>query len=328
MKPRIAQYGISHAHADGKASVLKTFADVEFAGVFEPNSETRAAKGGAEAYASVHWLASREDLLDDPSIAAVAIEGDVGQNLAWAREALEHGKHIWLDKPAGTDWAEFQSLVALAKERHLLIQLGYMYRYNPGFQFILDWASSGRLGAVFSARGRMSTTHSNERRRKLSAYPGGMVFELLCHLMDIVIAMLGRPQRVTSYLHNELGSYPTFFDNTATVFEYPEALVILESSALEVAPFESRRFEVHGTRGSIILEPFEAIPSLRLCLDEDRDGYHGGWQDVPVQAVPRYVDSLRALVADIRGDKAPDRSLDHELLVQETVLRAAGILRE
>ena len=61
-------------------------------------------------------------------------------------------------------------------------------------------------------------------------------------------------------------------------------------------------------------------------LDEDRDGYKKGWQVVPVQVRPRYVGSLEAIVADIRGDKKPDRSLDHELVVQETVLRAAGTL--
>ena len=69
------------------------------------------------------------------------------------------------------------------------------------------------------------------------------------------------------------------------------------------------------------LEP----PALRLCLDEDRDGFAKGWQTVPVENRPRYVESSRALVADIRGEKTPDRSLDHEFIVQETVLRAAGL---
>ena len=82
--------------------------------------------------------------------------------------------------------------------------------------------------------------------------------------------------------------------------------------------------EVYGTRGSAILEPLEP-PELRLCLDEERDGYAKGWQTVPVKRRPRYVESLRAFVADIRGEKSPDRSLDHEFTVQETVLRAAGL---
>lgn len=326
MKIRFAQYGIAHAHAAGKAAVLQATPDVELFGVYEPDPALRAERGTAAAYQSVHWFSSESEVLGDETIAAVAVEGHVSENVAIARRVLESGKHVWLDKPAGTDWTEFQSLVVLARRKRLLVQLGYMFRYNAGFQFILDWAQAGRLGEVFCVRGRMSTSLSEERREELSVFQGGILFELLCHLTDIVVAILGRPDRVTSFLRNDAGTVPRFSDNTLTVFEYHRAMAILESAAIEVSPFPSRRLEVYGTRGSAILEPFEGAPVLRLCLDEDRDGYLAGWQVVPVEVRPRYVASLAALVADIRGEKAPDRSLDHELLVQETVLRASQVL--
>ena len=326
MKVKFAQYGILHSHAAGKASVLKANPDVSFCGVYEPDPSVRAARGAIEAYAGVNWFEAKEDMLDDASIAAVAVEGAIAQNLEFAREALERGKHVWLDKPAGDDWEKFQSLVAMAREKGLLLQLGYMFRYNAGFQFILDWVKSGRLGDVFSVRGRMSTLVDDARREELAVHEGGILFELLCHLMDIVVAVLGRPDRVTSFLRNERGTAPAFRDNTAAVFEYENALAIVESSALEVSAFPSRRFEVYGTRGSIVMEPLEPDPVVRLCLDEDRDGFSRGWQTVPVENEPRYVGSLRSMVAEIRGRKPPVRSLDHELIAQETVLRAAGIL--
>lgn len=329
MKIRFAQYGIAHAHAAGKAAVLKADPDIEFCGVYEPDPAVRRERGAHEVYRGVRWFSSEDEILDDETIVAVAVEGVVSENLAIARKALERGKHVWLDKPAGTEWGEFQDLVALAREKGLLAQLGYMFRYNAGFEFILDWASEGRLGDVFCVRGRMSTNLDEERRERLSIYQGGILFELLCHLIDIVVTLLGRPDRVASYLRNDLGTVPAFRDNTLTVFEYPRAMAMLESAAIEVSPFPSRRLEVYGTRGSAILEPFEehSKPVLRLCLDEDRDGLAKGWQLVPIEARPRYVASLAALVADIRGEKQPDRSLEHELIVQETVLRAAGVLK-
>jgi predicted dehydrogenase len=149
---------------------------------------------------------------------------------------------------------------------------------------------------------------------------------LLCHLIDIVVALLGRPDRVTSFLRDELGTTPSLADNTLAVFEYPRAMAMLSLSAMEVMPFPARRFEVYGTRGSIILEPFEGDPVVRLCLDSARSGFQAGWQQFPVRLGPRYAGSLAALVADIRGEKESDRSLDHELTVQETVLRASGVL--
>ena len=329
MKIRFAQYGISHGHATGKAGAMKTNDDVDFAGVYEPSAEIRATLGTHDAYEGVHWFSSAEEMLEDESIVGVAAEGRVSQNLEFARAALERGKHVWLDKPAGDDLNAFQAVLNIAREKGLCVQLGYMFRYNAGFQFVLDWANSGKLGEIFSVRGRISTRRSEEDVWKLrdsrGEREGGIMFILACHLIDIIVAILGRPERTTFFSQNLNHTFPWFRDNTAAVFEYPDAMATLESTASEVSHGESRRLEVYGTRGSAILEPLEP-PALRLCLDEDRDGYAKGWQRVEVEKRPRYVEGLRALVADIRGEKSPDRSLDHEITVQETVLRAVGLL--
>lgn len=325
-KVGFAQYGTAHAHASGKVQTLQAISDVTLYGVYEPDSVLRAQRAGETPYRHVHWFSSEEEMWHDDQIAAVAVESHVSENLVVAHRALEHGKHVWLDKPAGNDWQAFQGLVNLAKAQGLLIQLGYMFRYNPGFQFVLDCAQQGLLGDIFAVRGRMSQSLNRERRAELSVYKGGILFELLCHLIDIVVALLGRPDRVTSFLRDELGTAPAFQDDTLTVFEYPRAMAMLSSAAMEVMPSSARRFEVYGTRGSVILEPFEGEPVVRLCLDSARDGFEAGWQQFPVKLGPRYAGSLAALVASIRGEKAPDRSLDHELTAQETVLRASGVL--
>jgi predicted dehydrogenase len=326
MKVGFAQIGTAHAHASGKVGALRASPDVAFRGVYEPDPALRPQRERDATYRDVHWFDTEAQVLQEEEVAAVAVESHVADNLAIARRALEHGKHVWLDKPAGNDWQAFQDLIELARSKGLRVQLGYMFRYNPGFQLILDWVQEGRLGQVFSVRGRMSQSLSEARRTYLAAYEGGILFELLCHLIDIVVAMLGRPDRVTSFLRDDLRAAPPFEDNTLTVFEYPRAMAMLSSAAMEVSPFAARRFEAYGTRGSLILEPFETDPVLRIGLDAARHGFESGWQQIALESPPRYVASLAALVADIRGERAPDRSLDHELLVQETVLRASGIL--
>ena len=253
MPLRLAQYGIAHAHAAGKAKVMQENPEVELAGVFEPDPALRAGVGSQDSYAGVHWFATPEEFLEDDSIVGVAVEGRVRDNLRFAREVLEHGKHVWLDKPAGEDLEEFRALLALAQERELLVQLGYMFRYNAGFQFIVDWARSGRLGDLFAVRGRMSTQVSEETREELAFHQGGILFELLGHLLDSVVYLLGRPHRVTSFLRNDLGTVPGFRDNTILVMEFDRAVGHLESAAMEQNPFPARRFEVYGTRGSAIL---------------------------------------------------------------------------
>ena len=90
----------------------------------------------------------------------------------------------------------------------------------------------------------------------------------------------------------------------------------------------ARRFEVYGTRGSaILLEPFEPPYAIRLCLEEAAAGFEAGAQIVPVPTQSRqqtYEQELVAFVATLRGQQPPDRSPEHELLVQETLLRLTG----
>ena len=325
---RMAQYGISHDHAHDKALVLQENESVEFAGVYEPSAEKIKQLGIHEAYKAVNWFSSKEEILEDQSISAIAVTGEIFDNLGFAREVVEHGKHVWLDKPAGNDLAAFKELIEIAGRRQLQVQLSYPWRYHPGFRFILDWATSGRLGEIFSIRARHSAWPGSEDRWKMWESPGvragGIMFIQGGHLVDIVISILGRPQHVSCFQRHDAEDPPWYHNNTAAVLEYAQAMVTLESANMEVNSRESRRFEVYGNRGSVIMEPFEP-PALRLCLDEARDGYAEGWQTVLLPPSTRYPPDLAALLATIRGEQPPNRTLDHELAVQETLLRVVGL---
>ena len=230
---RMAQYGIGHAHASGKADAMKRNPDVDFRGIFEPNSQIRAERGNASAYEDVHWFKSTEEMLDDDSIVAIAVEGRVRDNLSFARECVERGKHVWLDKPAGDDLEEYRKILTMAREKKLLMQMGYMFRYNSGFEFIFDRLRDGSLGEIFSVRGRMSSNIPEKSQIELAHHQGGMMFELLCHLIDIVVALLGRPDKVTAFLRNDVSTTPGFCDNTMAVFGYEKAIASLESAAMQ-----------------------------------------------------------------------------------------------
>lgn len=102
------------------------------------------------AFAGLRWFESAQEFLDDPTIVGVACEGDNAESLGMTREIIAAGKHCWLDKPAGDNWAGWQEIVADAERQGLQIQLGYMLRYNPAFEMVTQWARSGMLGDIFS----------------------------------------------------------------------------------------------------------------------------------------------------------------------------------
>ena len=77
---------------------------------------------------------------------AVAVEGRNHESLAMASQVLDAGKHLWFDKPAGDDWPTFKQLLDKAEQRSLYLQMGYMFRYSPGFRTLAEYARSGALG--------------------------------------------------------------------------------------------------------------------------------------------------------------------------------------
>jgi len=326
---RMAQYGTKHGHAAGKLLALRQNPHIEFVGVFEPDPQRRAAlehEGGA--YHGVRWFDDVHELLDDPAIVAVAAEGRNDESLDQTEQIVRAGKHVWYDKPAGENWEQWQRIVVLAERQKLLIQMGYMFRYHDGFGRIARWVHSGLLGEVFAIRAHFSTWISEGAREVISRHAGGIFYDLAGHMLDQIVCLLGRPSEVMTFMRNDTGSVPAFKDNTLGIFTYPRSLAFVDIAAMETPP-TARRFEVYGSQGSAIMEPFEPARSIRLCLAKASDEYRQGEQFVPLRDRPRqelYDRELAAFCAAIRGERPPDRTYAHELLVQETLLRATGQL--
>jgi predicted dehydrogenase len=320
---RLAQIGTRHGHAAGKWQALQTNADVEAIGIWEPHADTRAAAQQSGAFGDARWFESQAQVLEDPGIMGVAIEGRNHESLAMATAALQAGKHLWFDKPAGDDWAAFVSLMDDAAVRKLHIQMGYMFRYSPGFATLSEYARSGQLGDIFALRAHMSTSIPLAERTEQSRHRGGILYDLGGHVIDQIVWLLGRPARIHSVLRNDATpELPDYADNTVAVFEFGSAVAVIDIAAMEPTP-TARRFEVYGTRGSAIIEPFDPVRTFRLATD-------GMSEHVttltPVSRQELYARELAAFVGVVRHERPPNRSAEHELLVQETLLRATGRL--
>ncbi|MCZ0941007.1 MAG: Gfo/Idh/MocA family oxidoreductase [Caldilineaceae bacterium] len=328
---RMAQYGTKHGHAAGKMQAMLDSPDVEVVGLFEPDSERRAEmEGSSGPFGQVHWFDSEEEMLSDSSVVAVASEGRNAESLPQTEAIVDAGKHVWYDKPAGEDWAGWQRVMGKAQDQGLLIQMGYMFRYQKGFCQIAEWVHGGLLGDIYCTRAHMSTSVDPNSRRALAVHQGGIFFDLGGHMLDQVVFLMGRPTRTTSFLRTD-GAGPACTDNTLGVLEFERGLAFVDIAAMEPKPM-ARRFEVYGTKGSaILLDPFEPPYAIRLCLEEDDGGFSAGEQIVPVPTQSRqqtYEEELVAFVATLRGEQPPDRSPEHELLVQETLLRLTGRIAE
>ncbi len=320
---KVGQIGTAHAHAAGKMATLRKLSDhYEVVGIAEPNPQRREKLKNNSAYRGLNWI-SEEQLLNTTGLRAVAVETEVSELVSTGMRCVRAGMQIHLDKPAGTSLDAFSKLLDEAARRRLSVQMGYMFRYNPGFRFCFHAVQQGWLGDLFEVHGVISKTINAEQRKELSAYPGSM-FELGCHLIDALVKVLGKPDKVTSYTRHTRPNQDNLADNQLAVFEYPKCTATIRSALVEVDGQQRRQFVVCGDHGTVDIRPLEP-PSLLFAPDREVEKFKKGYQRVDLPAMPgRYDEQLIDFAEIVCGRKESDYPPEHDLAVQQAVLQASG----
>jgi len=317
-KIRVGQIGVGHAHAS-KLSVYRQSPDYEVVGIVEPEEQLRKRAESQAAFRDLPWMTA-EQLLNQPGLQAVLVETRVRDSLDVAAAAIAAGKHIHLDKPAGASLPQFERILGAAERQGLLVQMGYMYRYNPAIVLLRDFLQRGWLGDIFEIHAVMSKVVGADKRQTFTEFAGGIMFELGCHLIDLVVGVMGEPDSVTPFAQHATAIDDSLQDNMLAVLEYPRALASVKSSAQEVEGFARRHFVVCGTKGTFHIQPLDN-PAARVALDQPRDKYRKGYQDIEFPKYTRYVDDAADMARIIRGEKQSDFPYQHDLAVQRTLLK-------
>ena len=309
--------GVTYSHGPAKLELALKSTDWEFIGACDPTPAGRAIceRLGAK-------MITQDELLARARV--VAVESEIRDHAAHALLALRAGKHLHLEKTPVAKLADMHAIVALAREKKLLLQTGFMWRYHPGFRAIFEAARAGWLGDIYLVRGFISNNLNADRRKEWAEFPGGSMFELGSHLIDAAVRLLGKPQSVTPFLARHGKFDDALHDNNLAVLDYDRARAVIFNTALQAGAAPQRSFEVLGTKGTATLTPIEP-GKLTLDLTAAAGPYKKGPQEIPLPAYKRYVDDFIELAAAVRGEKPLSTSLDDELLVAETVLRASGM---
>ena len=254
-KIRVGQIGIGHNHGEAKMKAVRKFPELfEVIGYAEENERWIEKRGENEGYAGLPRL-SVEEIIERSD--AVLIECDVWDLDKYARMCIEAGKHIHMDKPASESPEDFGAMLALAKKKELVVQLGYMYRYNPAVQRCFEHIKNGDLGEIYSINAEMSTFHPQSYKKWLTNFGGGIMYILGSHLVDLIVYILGKPEKITTFMKHTGLDGVDFEDNNLAVLEYDKALARIFVSSVEVNGWGRRQLMVSGSKGTVDIRPLE-----------------------------------------------------------------------
>ena len=96
---------------------------------------------------------SFEEMLADDALEAVVVATDVPTHYPLAKQALEAGKNVFVEKPPAMRAAEIDELIRLAAERDLVLMPGHLLLYHPGVQKLKELVDARELGEVLCVYG-------------------------------------------------------------------------------------------------------------------------------------------------------------------------------
>ncbi|KWO24685.1 oxidoreductase [Burkholderia ubonensis] len=241
---RIGLMGFGFAGATFHAPVIAASGRTQVAAIATGQPDrARAAYPDARIVADLDALLA----LDDIECVVIATPNDT--HFPLARQVLDAGRHVVVDKPVTLTSDEALALARLANARSRVFAPFHNRRWDGDFLTVRRIVESGELGRITSVTSHFDRFRPQVRVRwrEEAARGGGLLLDLGPHLIDQALALFGLPDTVSATVktRRDNGSAPDFVH---VQLGYPDKDVALHASALSA--IEPARFTLHGTRGS------------------------------------------------------------------------------
>jgi len=209
---------------------------------------------------------SYEDLLADASIELVIVNTPNITHYDFAKKALLANKHVVLEKPFTVTVAEGEELIALAKERNLVLSAFQNRRWDSDFKTVKKVLDEKSLGEVVEAEihfDRFTQELSYKTHKEEPVLGTGLVYDLGAHLIDQALQLFGKPQAVFADIQiiRPISKVDDYFE---ILFYYPKLRVRLKSTLL--ARENSTGYIIHGNKGSFI-KPKTNVQEIALLAE-------------------------------------------------------------
>lgn len=211
---------------------------------------SRTNKNEWEPFKGVTYTNDINDIYNDSDIQLVVVSTSSSTHFHFAKEALEHGKNVLVEKPFTETSEEAKELFALAKEKELLVQCYQNRRYDSDFLTTQKVIESGVLGDILEVEMhydyfRPEIPESVKEFSINSSYLYGHA----CHTIDQVISYFGEPDDIHYEVRQLLGKnrMNDYFD--LDLF-YGGMKVSVKSSYFRIK--ERPSFVVYGKKGMFV----------------------------------------------------------------------------
>ena len=241
--------------------LLARLGGVDVVAVIDPEPSSREA--ARRIWPRARPLAKLADLWNLVELDAVIVSAPTAHHAALATEALQHRKHVYLEKPLATSLAEADTILAASRDSGVVGMIGFNYRFHRLFVAARRRLAQNAIGAPLMGSTVFATSIAGQGWRGDRSRGGGVLPDLGSHHVDLIQFLLGESVMAvsaqTSSAHSEAG--------TATLQLRLES-GLLVNSCFSFGTVDQDRLEIFGERGLLRVDrnlssDCEIIPANR-----------------------------------------------------------------
>jgi len=238
----------------------------EFSGITEIKKILRSnnedtAKWLEENYPSIEIAETYEDILNDKDISAIVIATPIESHYTLAKKALLANKDIFVEKPITTSFEEADDLIKIAKEKNLIIFVGYIFLYSQVFNKLLDLLEGETIEHIETTWDKFGTFNEN------------IFWNLLSHQISIAYGLLNSKPLTVSVTSKEgienkcdIVSGDIEFDTITTKFTLnrvskDKKRIVYINTGSDHYVWEDEKLYTHNTETNVRSLIFEATDS-------------------------------------------------------------------
>ncbi|HEX3819885.1 MAG TPA: Gfo/Idh/MocA family oxidoreductase [Candidatus Sulfotelmatobacter sp.] len=227
--------------------------EVQVVAVSDLRADRLAALGAR--YPTIQITSNYRELIDDPSIDAVAVATPVSTHYELALRALQAGKHVLVEKPLASDTDQVQHLMDVARKRNLVLMVDHTFVYTGAVRKIRELVESGGLGEIYyydSVRVNLG----------LFQHDVNVLWDLAVH--DLAIMDYVLPFRPCAVSATGLSHVPGGTENIAYLTLFFEGSQIAHIHANWLAPVKLRRTLIGANRKMIVYDDLEQSEKIKV----------------------------------------------------------------
>jgi len=212
----------------------------------------RSKKLAQEKYPNVKSYDTLDELLKDEAIELVVVNTPNYTHYDYAKEALQAGKHVVVEKPFTVNSKEGKELIQLAKKKKKKLSVYQNRRYDSDYKAIKNVIQEKLLGNVIEAEFHFDRYKEEVSPKLHKEVPGpgtGSLYDLGSHLIDQALQLFGDPIEIFADIQimRPVSKVDDYFE---VVLYYPGMRVRLKSSYQVREPLPG--YVIHGSKGSFI----------------------------------------------------------------------------